>query len=712
MKQNFLGRMILILLWSLILVMANLELYPVAWGTGNWLGEYSLKWAAISLFFGVFSIFLLLFVCLVLWFPQKAAGFFIQARGYRSKLGWFRYIFAVILLVFPGWFLMCTSWGIVFRGVFFRLLIGILTAGFVAVFLSIEEKHLISWGGGFSALLLLSSVLCISLPLMQVTDYPFSLGWSEGNRLWDYSILFGRDLYDYPADGYIPVYLDFGRKLTGGLPFLLPKVNIFFERLWVASLSFVPYLALGLAAFRYFRDNKVMWILASLFAYIFVYQGPIHAPLLVCAILVAVAWRQSLWIALPLVGLAGYFAQMSRFTWLFAPAMWIVMLEMGGASLEDGKLKLSVWLRAFVLGLSGLLGGFILPTFGPALWTNINGFVQGLGESGAGSETAASAVFGTGVTTTLIQNAVTGQPLLWYRLLPNATYGIGILIALFLAVAPLAALLVYLSLTGIWKLNIWQKLAVILPLLAFLVVGLVASTKIGGGGDLHNLDMFIIGLMFVAALAWKDGGGMWFRNVGQAPRWLQVTIILMLVIPAYYPLRAIKPISFAKDLTWVMTLTDTLPTDPPMETIPAGQEVEEYLHIIQNKVSVAASQGEILFIDQRQMLTFGYIDVPLVPEYEKKVLIDKAMGNDAAYFEPFYRDIAAQRFSMIVTSPLRAPRQDRSDHFGEENNAWVKWVTEPVLCYYEQDKFFKSIGVQLLTPKNEIGVCDLPVTLE
>jgi hypothetical protein len=26
--------------------------------------------------------------------------------------------------------------------------------------------------------------------LKPVTSYPFSLGWSDGNRLWDYSILF------------------------------------------------------------------------------------------------------------------------------------------------------------------------------------------------------------------------------------------------------------------------------------------------------------------------------------------------------------------------------------------------------------------------------------------------------------------------------------------------------------------------------------------
>ena len=81
-------------------------------------------------------------------------------------------------------------------------------------------------------------------PLAEVTSYPFSLGWSEGNRLWDYSVLFGRDLYDYPAHRPIPVLLDVGRQFMGGIPFLLPRVTIWQARLWIALTNIVPYLIL------------------------------------------------------------------------------------------------------------------------------------------------------------------------------------------------------------------------------------------------------------------------------------------------------------------------------------------------------------------------------------------------------------------------------------------------------------------------------------
>ena len=61
---------------------------------------------------------------------------------------------------------------------------------------------------------------------------------------------------------------------------------------------------------------------------------------------------------------------------------------------------------------------------------------------------------------------VSDQPLLWYRLLPNATYGNGILLGLLIAVAPVIIVLVYLYASRTWVLNLWQKLALAMPLLA------------------------------------------------------------------------------------------------------------------------------------------------------------------------------------------------------------------------------------------------------
>ncbi len=79
--------------------------------------------------------------------------------------------------------------------------------------------------------------------------------------------------------------------------------------------------------------------------------------------------------------------------------------------------------------------------------------------------------------------------------------------------------------------------------------------------------------------------------------------------------------------------------------------------------------------------------------------MNEALSSNANYFESFYKDLAAGRFSLIVTEPLRTPVKDSSYEFGEENNAWVKWVSIPVLCYYEEVQTYKEVNVMLLIPK-------------
>ena len=143
--------------------------------------------------------------------------------------------------------------------------------------------------------------------------------------------------------------------------------------------------------------------------------------------------------------------------------------------------------------------------------------------------------------------------------------------------------------------------------------------------------------------------------------------------------------------------------------MPSDEKVNRALEKIADAVSVAKEEGEVLFLDQRQLLTFGYItDVPLVPEYEKKVLMNEALSGDADYFQPFYKDLAAGRFSLIVSEKLFTPLKDSSFEFGEENNAWVIWVTKPILCYYQEISTLKDVGVQLFVPKENPTDCQLP----
>jgi len=225
----------------------------------------------------------------------------------------------------------------------------------------------------------------------------------------------------------------------------------------------------------------------------------------------------------------------------------------------------------------------------------------------------------------------------------------------------------------------WIRGGIILVNLAlFLSVGIVISVKIGGGSNLHNLDMFLIGLLFTAALAWEAGGYRELMELEQKPKWLQTLFILMVILLAYPTLRWMRPLQ-----------------------LPPRDYVERTLNQIRGQVAVAKGQGEILFLDQRQLLTFGYIkDVPLVVEYEKKFLMDNAMAGDAGYFAQFHSDLLNRRFSLIISEPLFKKLQGSDDQFGEENDAWVKWVSKKILCYYRPLSTFREARVQLLVPRD------------
>ena len=282
-----------------------------------------------------------------------------------------------------------------------------------------------------------------------------------------------------------------------------------------------------------------------------------------------------------------------------------------------------------------------------------------------------------------ISAVISRQDLLWSRLLPNPTYKPGILLALALATLPLIIFLLYLVRSRRWPLG-WLRGGAILAVLAlFLGVGLIVSVKIGGGSNLHNLDMFLIGLVFTSALAWAAGGISVISNLDKELGWLASLLIVMVLIFAYTPLLSSQPL-----------------------VLPPDDVVRQSLRGIQRRVERAKQSGEVLFIDQRQLLTFGNVqEVPLVPEYEKKYMMDQAMTGDEKYFAKFYDDLARARFALIVTEPLWDDPEEKGRGFGEENDAWVEWVSRPVLCYYKPVAFFREVRVQLLAPREQPKNC-------
>ncbi len=530
--------------------------------------------------------------------------------------------------------------------------------------------------------LLTGAVFAFAAAYTQVSSFPFRLTWSEGNRLWDYSLKFARGRYLYPADQPLRAHIDPGRQLLWGLIFLVPGVNIFWVRFWSAFLFSVPYLLFAWVVFLKPRATRSLAFWAGLWGFLFLNQGPIYTPLLLSALGVAVAemglpW----WLGFPLMAGAAYYAAITRYTWIFAPALWALILVWGTRQKGDDwrtALRGKAW---WLLGggLSGALLSGRWHAFSSIAWAFWEKYL-GLGASGASEGGQAPAMVGISVR----------QPLIWSRLWPNPTFAPGILLGILLAVGPVFLLWWVWHRHGVWALPRWAMLGIGAILAALLGVGVIISLKIGGGSNLHNLDMFLLAVVFGTVALWRQGGAQWLRE-RQWQGWEGGVLVALVMVPMYFIFLFAHP-----------------------RNIPEARWWEPALRAVQHFVREAkASGGEILFMDQRQLLTFGYVEeVPLVPEYEKKLMMDKAMAGDARYFAHYYWDLAHHRFALIVTEPLNSNQESENQNdFASENNAWVKWVSKPTLCFYEPKATFKAVQLQLLVPRQDTSQClsELPV---
>ena len=81
---------------------------------------------------------------------------------------------------------------------------------------------------------------------------------------------------------------------------------------------------------------------------------------------------------------------------------------------------------------------------------------------------------------------------------PNATFGMGILLGIFIISLPLALLLVQTYKHKPFDLHPVRIFFGALGVLTFFIMGAIVSTKIGGGADLHNMDVYLVLLLLVS----------------------------------------------------------------------------------------------------------------------------------------------------------------------------------------------------------------------
>lgn len=504
--------------------------------------------------------------------------------------------------------------------------------------------------------------------LPDISTYPFSLTWSEASRYYYASLFFAEQVYGVPAN---PTVLHPTRYLLQAVPFLISGLPIWAHRAWQVGLWIgANALAAGLLARRVGAlaapgARSIPRYLVGAWAFLFLFQGPIWYHLVVMIILVL--WGTDVrrfWRTLAVVALASAWGGMSRVNWIPFPAalaavLYLLEREKGAAALWK------YWFPPAAWGAVGVAAG-LLAQSGYILWSGND-----------------PALFGSAFS----------SDLLWYRLFPSATYPLGVLPGILLASWPVVWL-GWVRLRGQWRpARAWEAihparwLGVAGALGVFFAGGLVVSAKIGGGSNLHNMDGYLALLMTAGAYAV-------FGKVRLEP----LGAVEGAALPAL-PARALAavvliPVVFALDVGRAYDY----------DFVPRAVKVERALAGLEELVSQATAHGgEVLFISERQLLTFGYLEAPLVAEYEKVFLMEMALANHARYLAQFEADLRAHRFALIVTAPVQINFQDRERQFGEENNAWVEAVSFPLTCYYQQTALFKEVRVEVLAPRAEVA---------
>lgn len=485
--------------------------------------------------------------------------------------------------------------------------------------------------------------------LPEITNFPFSLEWSEASRYYYASLPFAGRMYGFP----IPLsVLHPTRYLLQGIPFAIPDLPLWAHRLWQVLLWLGIGLLMGWTLARRFHFSHRMAALAViLWTALYVQEGYIYYHLAVCVLLVLLGFDyRRFWRTLGFVVLASAWAGISRVNWIPVPAILAASLYL----LERPRCESADWRR------------YLAPPF---LWSIAGG--------AAALASQAAYVLVSGQEDKGAFSSSFTSDLLWYRLFPSPTFRMGVLSAILLVSIPLLILI-----AGNWIAHRkdWHPLRVLGlggMLLVLFAGGLVVSVKIGGGSNVHNLDAFIALLIVVGAVIGLGGFG---TETGALPTvWRPWPLVLAVI---------------ALPVIWNINVGD------PFVKRDFKQAAYD-LNSLNAFVQKHAGEGDILFITQRQVVVFKQLpNIRMVPDYELMTLMEMAMANNQTYLDRFYSDLSSHRFALIVADhQVNNIKNPAADAFAEENNAWVTRVSIPILKYYKKEQFFDTQGIELLVPK-------------
>ncbi|MBK9924815.1 MAG: hypothetical protein IPP66_05925 [Anaerolineales bacterium] len=512
----------------------------------------------------------------------------------------------------------------------------------------------VAWFASLLAVVLFQTVFhLLAVQFSYVTNYPFAMGWSETSRYYYPSLFFSKHVYgqEYPWPILHPTL-----HLLLSFPYLV-EAPLWVHRLWQVVLRLVLVAAVVPAMMKRLSvTGKVIRWFVALWMFLYLFMGPLYFHLAIPVILLLYGFSsqddRKNWLV---VLIASIWCGWSRVNWypmpgVIAAVLYLLEVPFTGKNIWGYSLKPTLW---FIVGT---LTAFI-------------------------SQRVYIVI--SGVSAELFYTSLSSN-LLWYRLLPNASYFLGVLPAAVLASLAMW-LVLYLALRG--RRNSWHPirlLALFAALLALFIGGLVVSLKIGGGADLHNFDGYWVLLLLVAGYLTF---ARYRREDGQfdEPVYLHwLVVVLLFIVPVWSQLGSNAGIK-----TYDVVRTQSV------------------LSALQTHVDdVNAKGGETLFITQRQLISMHMLkDVTLVPEYEREDLMEIAMANNTKYLALFQTDMEKQRFALIVVDPLNYSIYSRRREFSDENNVWARHIMKSILCNYRLDSSYPEDGIALYVPQEGERQC-------
>ena len=649
-----------VLLRSILLVTAALSLLAV-WdliGLAQRLGvdlRASLNWMGMLTALSALAVLALLGVAVS--FSKAAQGLWsrfavdVWSRGIPQ---WVGIPLLSIALVFYSLFTFSPIGALMNSALWARLLVFWFLTLLGAAGLSIWHVR-VSFAGAWMVTALLQAVIHrLAMELPEITNYPFALGWSETTRFYLASLFVSKEVY--------------GRQLA--LPIINPSLHmllippywfdapLWFHRFWQIA---VRYVLLGSTAWilvRRFplskrRNQFVFWC----WAYLYLFQGPLYFQLALAVLIVLWGYRtrQPLltWTA---ILIASAWSGLSRINWFPVPASIAAMLYLLEAPYERGKF----W--KYVLQ--------------PVIWIV------------AGTATAALvqqiyiSISGVPDPSTFFTSLV--SDILWYRLLPNETYAYGVLPGILLVSLPLVLIIIHV-LRQRWA--DWHPVRlsfIFLGLLAYFIVGLIVSAKIGGGGDLHNMDAYMVLLLIVSSYLFFGRYKPQLKPQADPVSIPWSLLMLLVVVPVWFSAQTSARFKSYDRASAANALSD-----------------------LQARVDFANQQKrDILFISQRHMISMHMLEgIDLIPAYEREELMEMAMSDQQNYLDAFRADVQNQRFALIVVDPLKFKLLGSNYSMGEENNAWARRVIKPILCNYQVAVSYPQFNLALYVPQEGTRQC-------